>query len=177
MNKRKYIHIKKKHRRNNYSGNSGRKPKHRPMCIEDYENLPKHEPLRSKNYSSREYHYDVTRIDFYTPLKNYLKEKVGDCFDDIYSDIIKKTMPKYRHLLDETLDWFIEKVSYYEKGVPFRTDCNYSYNYPDRFIILNYYVDYDGLLQKFNSKEELFTYAKNKYRQKKLERLLDECDE
>ena len=174
MNKQKYIHIKRKVSRNNYTGNSGKKPKHRPMCIEDYEKLPSKEPLKSKSYRYHDYYYSTTYLDFDSVIGKYLKEKIGVCFDDIYTDLISKTKPKHRYLLDDTLDWFLTKVVYYEKEVPYSTKY---WRHGDNVIFGHFYLDRDRKVRYFETKNELIIYARNKYRQKKLKRILDECDE
>jgi hypothetical protein len=138
------------------------------MCIEDYEKLPIHETLRTKNYLSHEYNYSTTIVDFYQPIKKYLKEKIGECFDDIYSDLISKTRPRYRHLLERDLSCVFTIVNYYEKEVPHKIRFS-----RDSILYGEYYLDKNNKIRYFETKNELLIYAKNKYRQKKLERILD----
>jgi len=172
VNRQKYIHTKRKFSRENYKGNYGRKPKHKPMCIEDYEKLPKHEPIKTKNWFWHEYYYSTTFIDFYTNIRKILKERIGDSFDDIYSELISKTKPKFRYILDEDINWILTKVCYYEHEIPYYSTCRY-----DKMIVNNFYLDKDQKVRYFGSKGELEIYARNKYREKKLERILNDLFE
>ena len=79
MNKIKYIHNKEKCHKKSYDKH--RKIKHRPIFIEDYERLvfrEKINPFYRKNYK--------TYLSFWSICEKYLKSKIGESWDDVYSD-------------------------------------------------------------------------------------------
>lgn len=167
MNKPKYIHVKTKGSKN-LKSNIG-KQKHKPTCIEDYEKLPFHIHMNPKKWWFE--HRNRTEITFWYSGRNYLKTKIGQNFDDIYSDMIKKTKPKYRHLLDQYLEWVIKKPTYYIKEIPYCTQCGY---FSKGMLYEKFYINKEGILEYHETKEDLELYAQNKYRQNKLKRILYE---
>jgi len=168
MNKKKYIHAKTKYSRKNYRDNSDRKPKHKPTCVEDYEILPIREPMRKRNYWWD--YYDTTQICFYGYLRNRLKESIGEYWDDIYSDLITKTKPKYRYILEQDINWTIEKVVLWKKEVPYRK--RYWRDYSP--LTGKVFLDKEGKIRIFHEEEDLLKWAKIKHIEKKLERILKE---
>jgi hypothetical protein len=175
VNKIKYIHTKKKPNKNyNYN----RKFKCKFKYIEDYDNLPKHESIRPKNV--QEFNFS-TYLDFLTILNKYFKGKIGESFDNIYTDLIKKTKPKYRYFLDHSLTKILIDVCYYDSGIPKSKNRqkNYYYNNngfyftKNNLILEKFYLDEERKLRYFETKEELIEYTKIKIRQKKLERILN----
>lgn len=162
MNKTKYIHTKRKNNQHRWvDGCYKRSLKHKMI---ELSSLPIHESINKK---PRNWDYNKTYLHF--NLFNYLKTKIGQNWDNIYSDLIKKTKPKYRYLLNKELDWYIQKPKFYEKEVPYGK--KYSH---DNIMVKVYFVDKEGYLRYFDSKENIFIYAKNKLRENKLKRLFNE---
>lgn len=167
MNKKKYIHVKTKYG-NNYRRNL-RKPKHKPQTIEDYDNLPFREPIKFRRYMWDWDDYK-TRIDFYQPLKKYLKEKLGEDWNDLYSDILSKTKPKYRHILEEDINYLISRNIKWENEVPY----NLTYWRRVSPIYGRYFIDKQNKIRYFEEEEDLLRWAKMNLIQRKLERILNE---
>jgi len=163
MNKTKYIHTKRKSDSSKYTIEYyTRVIKHKNISLET---LPLHEPIHKRPCG-----WDCNKTYLHFNLFNYLKTKIEQNWDDIYSDLIKKTRPRYRYLLDKELDWFIQKPKYYINEVPYGK----RYSYHDNIMSGVFYNDKEGYLRYFDTKEDLLFYAKNKLRENKLKRLFDE---
>ncbi len=174
MNKQKYIHEKRKSGIN-LKGNHNRKStKHKPMCIEDYDKMPFHLSIGSISDS---YNRNKTQLDFWYICKKYLISKIGEQWDDVYVDMIKKTKPKYRYLLNNYISYgnphkhitYIDEIPYITKYM-----SNNSNRYYRRSIVENVYVDIDGILTYHETEEDMLNVAKYRLRQKKLKRILEE---
>lgn len=170
MNKIKYIHNKEKIHKKCYD--EYKKIKHKPIHIEDYERLAfreKIKPIVRKNYK--------TYLSFWNICEKYLKSKIGEYWDDVYSDMIKKTKPKYRHLLDEYISFGNPAIpSYYFDFIPCKISW-YKNNFSDMCVIFNeVYINIDGILTYNETLEETLIIAKNDTRKEKLKRILMEND-
>lgn len=170
MNRPKYIHEKRKSRSNLKT----KRIKHNPKYIEDYENLSFHEPMRNRN---SDWTRRKTVLDFWLICKKYLKSKIGEKWDDVYSDMVKKTNPKYRHLLEKYVwDWDNPyKSIYYINGVAHRQTPHYRslrYRINKGKCVNIIYVDDNGVLNYHETEKDLLSYSKNRLREKKLERIL-----
>ena len=166
MNKQKYIHTKSKSTFNKRK--NGSKPlKHKPTCIEEYEQLPFRQKIKSIVYTGWSWERK-TRINFNTD--DYLKKYVGSDWNDVYSDMISKTNPRYRHLLESDLRYTPIRPTVFidEKPYSYRW-----YHRRDALLINRVYIDSDNILQFFETEEELIEHCKYKMRHKKLERLLN----
>jgi len=174
MNNQKYIHEKRKICVN-LKGNHNRKySKHKPMCIEDYDKLP----IRSSiGYVADTYNRNKTVLDFWYICNKYLKSKIGENWNDVYTDMIKKTKPKYRYLLDYYISYgnphknitYIDEIPYITKYLyrRSRTPTNYGE------CVEKIYIDVDGILTYHETEEDMLGVAKYKLRQKKLKRILE----
>ena len=67
----------------------------------DFENLPQKESMRNKNYHN-------TYLDT-TLVKRWLHSKVGQNFDDIYSEFLTRVQPKYLDEYRDCIYWYVEK--------------------------------------------------------------------
>jgi len=67
----------------------------------DNDNLPQHESMRNKNYHK-------TYLDT-TLVKRWLQSKVGQNFDDIYSEFLSRIQPKYLDEYGDCIYWYVEK--------------------------------------------------------------------
>ena len=166
MNKQKYIHVKTKSTFKKRK-NGPKLHRHKPTSIEDYDKLPYRETIKNIDYSPWAWE-NKTRISF--DLEDYLKKHIGCDWNDVYTDLISKTNPRYRHLLERDLIYepirpteIINERPYYYKWFYRR----------DALLIKRVYIDSDNTLQFFETVEELNEYCKIKMRQKKLERLLN----
>ena len=68
--------------------------------VED-DSLPEREPMRGKNYHR-------TFLDT-TLVKRWLYSKVGQNFDEIYSEFLTRIQPKYLDEYRECIFWYVEK--------------------------------------------------------------------
>ena len=107
MNKQKYLHEKVKSSSRRYFGNTG-KNKHKPKTIEDYENLPFRESMNSNRLKFWDRWEEKTQISFWNIVTNYLNTKIGEYWNDIYSDLISKTKPKYRYKLYQNIYTYLD---------------------------------------------------------------------
>ncbi|MCK9416855.1 hypothetical protein M0Q97_09385 [Candidatus Dojkabacteria bacterium] len=156
MNKVKYLHTKRKNSKKDYKYKF--KEKHKPTCIEDYENIT---IPRGYNFMWWKRHY--TWLDFHTICDKYLLTKIDKSWDDIYADMIKKTKPKFRYLLDDYLDYKFFNSFIIVKAIP-----QYI-----RYTIINKPFLYDGTLKLLKTKQELEIFTKNVKREQKLNRILE----
>ena len=67
----------------------------------DFDDLPQKESIRNKNYHK-------TYLDT-TLVKRWLYSKVGQNFDDIYSEFLNRIQPKYLDEYRDCIYWYVEK--------------------------------------------------------------------
>ena len=67
----------------------------------DLDNLPQKESMRNKNYHN-------TYLDTIL-VKRWLHSKVGQNFDDIYSEFLTRVQPKYLDEYRDCIYWYVEK--------------------------------------------------------------------
>lgn len=158
MNKVKYLHTKKKNNKKDYKYKF--KEKHKPTCIEDYENL-----ILPRNYTFMWWKRHITWLDFHNICDKYLLTKIDQSWDDIYNDMIKKTKPKFRYLLDDYLNYIFFKKFIIVKSIP---QCIYPH-----YTIINKPFLYNGILKLFKTEQELKIFSKNIIRKQKLNRIIE----
>jgi len=164
MNTEKYIHVKIK-RGHNFNCN---KLKHKPIFIDDYEKLPFREKIEPKNYRN---HYK-TQLDFWSIGTEYLKSKIGEYWGDVYKDMIKKTKPKFRYLLDEYISCGNPVIpTYYCNFIPYKLN---RWSYDGIMIIDDIYINFDGILSYHKTREDAIMVAKPLIRREKLKRILSD---
>ncbi len=69
--------------------------------VMDLDNLPQKESMRNKNYHN-------TYLDTIL-VKRWLYSKVGQDFDDIYSEFLTRVQPKYLEEYRDCIYWYVEK--------------------------------------------------------------------
>lgn len=87
MLKRKYLH--RKSRRAKWDTDWDVKKFKRGKNVNLFSDLPFHQPIRAK-YSRRYSNYDLT------PLYKFIESKIGQNWNNIFSDIVKKIKHKYK---------------------------------------------------------------------------------
>lgn len=147
--KKKYLH--RKERKSEYKGWSDNNV---DKNIDLFSDLPMRQSNKKHQYGS----YDPT------PLREFLFSKIGKNMNDIYSEIIKKIDPKFRHEIDRTLEWLIKKPIYDDDFIP-----RDSYG---RVVSDYFFIDMNNILVR-KSKDELLFDAKKYKRKIKLEQLLE----
>lgn len=101
--------------------------------------------------------------------QRYKAITVGQNFDDVYSDLVKKTKPRYRHLLDEYINWDVRTPIGYDKdGVPHIV----KHTYRSRLAYNMIFINKEGVLEYHETLEDLLIFYKNKMRENKLKKLL-----
>lgn len=126
--------------------------------------LPFHESMR-KFHSRGNCFYNHGYIDF-TPVSKLFKERINQDWNDIYSEIIKKTSPKFRWLLEDFLRWqiqipiFIEHTPYHKRWT---RNCD--------ILLHNYFIDENNLLRYYETEEDLLKDVRILIRIDKLEKL------
>lgn len=117
--------------------------------------LPKHLPMKKHN---------VYNSINWGPLFNFLESKVGEEWNDVYSEIISKTKKRFRHELNSLLDWFVKKPIYNDDFLPMN----------ERGGILSdiLFIDMNNVLC-MKTKDELIRDAKKIKRKIKLQQILE----
>ena len=67
----------------------------------DFENLPQKESIRNKNQHK-------TYLDT-SLVKRWLHSKIGQNFDEIYSEFLTRVQPKYLEEYRDCIYWYVEK--------------------------------------------------------------------
>ena len=154
MQKIKYLHRKsRKPNREYYSSEHRRLYKGKNLnLLED--DLPKRSKINPYRYGSG--------LDF-TPLYEFLESKVGENWDDVYSELLTKVKGKFRYMVDSYVNgdspWFIERPWYDDDFLP-----------RDKYgrVLDNWlFIDCNNIISK-KSKEEIIVDAKKIIRKEKL---------
>lgn len=158
MLKEKYLH--RKLRLSSYKNTWKLKKFNRSKNIDFFSELPMRENIKKRSYHNG--------IDF-RPVEEFIESKIGQPWDDVYSEICKKIKKKYRYMLDNFMfSWYGYFVYfnpiYDEEFIP---RSNYGRMLKDCF-----YVDLDGILVK-KTQEELLNDSKKYLRRKKLLEIIE----
>lgn len=102
------------------------------------------------------------------PLKEFIYSKIGEKWDDVYSEIIKKIKKKFRTEIESCIDYYVVRNTHYDENfIP-----RYMKYYKNRDILINHpFVDINGILV-IKSEQEILSDSKRYIRFKKLEELL-----
>lgn len=165
MLKRKYLH--RKSRRANWSTDWDVKKFKRGNDLDLFSDLPFHQSIRGK-YSRRYSNYDLT------PLYKFIESKIGQNWNNIFSEIVKKVKPKFKK------DIFTSMRSY--RYYHFCSVMLYPI-YDNDFIPRNEYgrilSDFlfveNGILVK-KSEQQIISDAKKYQRNEKLNKILKSKD-
>lgn len=165
MLKRKYLH--RKSRRPKWKSDWDIKKFQRGNDLDLFSDLPFHQSIRGK-YSRRYSNYDLT------PLYKFIESKIGQNWNNIFSEIVKKVKPKFKE------DIFTSMRSY--RYYHFCSVMLYPI-YDNDFIPRNEYgrilSDFlfveNGILVK-KDKQEIISDAKKYQRNEKLNKILKSKD-
>lgn len=133
----------------------------RDNTIDLFSELPKHESIRSR--------YRWFNIDT-TPLYEFIHSKIGCEWNDVYSEIIKKTKKKYRREIEHSIDYYVvRKPNYDSNFIP--RHIKY-YRNPKNDMIKDFpFVDINGILV-IKTEQEILLDSKKYIRMKKLQEIL-----
>jgi len=158
MLKLKYLHRKS----NKYYDYDKVKKYWKCKNIDMFSDLPYHQSIRNDHWT---FNYNIT------PLLRFLDSKIGQKWDDVYSEILKKIDKRYRFSIDRYLH-----CSRYAYGI---TLCPiYDDDYIPRTkygkIVSGLYRE-DGILKE-KSKSEIISDAKKYQRKEKLNEIFENKD-
>ena len=157
MKKTKYLH--RKYRRIGSRGYDD--PEHRKLYRGKNLNLL-YDDLPKRVRFGTDYTYGV---DF-TPLSEFLESKIGEDWNDVYSELITKVKGKFRYMLDDCVldrSWYIERPIYGDDYLP---RDNYG-RVMDNWL----FIDRNNIISK-KPKEEIIADAKKLLRKQKLLEIL-----
>lgn len=161
MLKRKYLH--RKSRNTTYDKSWTVKKYKRSNTIDLFSDLPKHQKIGPKNKYSN---YDLT------PLKEFILSKIGQNWNDVYSEILTKIDKKMRYEIDQALfgswsGWLISNPIYDEDFIP--------RNKYGRILSEYTFVDMNNIITN-KCEHELISDAKKFVRRQKMKELLDKME-
>lgn len=148
MLKVKYLHRKCRKSAKHYSWEV--KKYYNTKNIDLYDDLPKHSGFRC---AWRNYNYDTR------PLDEFIESKIGENWDDVYSEILTKIKKKYRQPIDDSLKYYVKQVIYDDDFIP-RSSTG-------RMLNDEIFIDLNNILVK-KTKEEILLEAKQLRRKRKL---------
>ena len=99
-----------------------------------------------------------------TPLREFLKSKIGEDWDDIYSEMLTKIKKNYRGDIENNLKYYVWIPIYDEDFIP-RDNVG-------RMFKEHIFVDMNNILVKKNS-QEILSDAKKYARKMKLMKILE----
>jgi len=157
MLKKKYLH--RKERNTTYHKWNYRDLNSYEKNINLFSDLPTHQSIRRCGYSQN---CDTT------PLREFLYSKIGENWNDVYSEIIKKTKPKFRYEIDFRLKYNMVMVPIYDDDFIPRDERGY--------ILSNFFfIDMNNILV-IKNKQDLLYDAKKYKRKIKLEKILESLE-
>jgi hypothetical protein len=105
----------------------------------------------------------------FDPLKCFLLSKIGQNWNDVYSEILTKIENSKRWRIDLILDWLIQKpVSIDKNGIAYSKRFYWS----GGVLLKQLYIDKFNVLRWYDTKEEMMSDYKKCIRQEKLKRIL-----
>ena len=141
MKKDKYLY--RKLRKSNHSRYVSEKHKN-DKNLDLFSDLPFHKGM-GKRYK---YGYD------YRPLEEFLNSKIGENWDDVYSELLTKIDKKYIHEVLNVLEYYAPIAIYDEFFTPMNKRGYVLYN--------RVFVDIDNILN-IKTKEQIITYSEKLY--------------
>lgn len=157
MLKQKFLHRKSRNKRGYKQWDI--KKYHRVKNLDIFsDKTPQHEPIRRK--------YRWHNIDTY-PLEKFIESKIGCDWDDVYSEIISKTKPKFRKEIDQAIDYYVIRIVFYEDFIPY--GARYG-----KIRILNdlIFIDNNNILTR-KTLEEIMLESKQQIRKEKLKQIIE----
>lgn len=157
MFKKKYLHrgYRKSTRDWDWTKN------HRSKNVDLFSELPKHENMPKNRMSSPDY----------TPLREFIHSKIGENWNDVYSELLTKIDPKFRYDVERLLG--SDRYSYYF-GVnrPIYDDDFIPRDNRGRILYDKIFIDLDNILCK-KTKEEILSDSIMYVRKQKLLKILE----
>ena len=124
-----------------------------------FSDLPFHQSIK-KGYSN----YDIT------PLYKFLESKIGQNWNDVYSEIVKKISKKYRHSIDK----YMHSRCWGVLAFPIYDDDFIPRNSTGRILRNCLFVENDIIVRK--EEQEIISDAKRYQRKEKLNQILENKD-
>jgi hypothetical protein len=126
--------------------------------------LPKRESMRYNSRNSWDSHRNFVNWDH---MRKYFKTKVGENWDDVYSDMLSKLKEKYKYEYRENSKWnyFIETKIIIVDDLPYNTWGHLTVNCV--------FVDENNILSYYETEEALKTEYKIRLRKKKFLNIID----
>lgn len=167
MNKRKYIE-KKSSKRSSWNPYGYNRQKAKYI---DPDNLPRRESMRYNSRKCWETHRNFVNWDH---MKKYFKSKVGEHWDDVYSDMLSKLKEKYKYEYRENTKWeyFLETNIVFIDGLPHSLTTRYKYQYS--VLVNDVFVDENKILSYYETKDDLINEYRLRLRRKKLSNIMNE---
>jgi len=130
--------------------------------IDLFSDLPYHESMKKYGDNYHCHHYDNK------PLSDFLDSKIGENWNDVYSEILKKVQHNFKYLLDNDLKYLIRRPIYYDDYIPMDT---YRY-YRTSICSDRLYIDLNNIIC-YKSKDEILSESKRIVRKLKLQEIFD----
>jgi len=153
MNKVKYLH--RRARKGEYYSWETKKHK-RDNMLDLFSPLPYKQSIRKNCREFR--NFDST------PLYEFIYSKIGENWDDVYSEIIKKVKPKYRKDIEYDIRYHIKEVIYDDRYIPRSPYGNVLSN--------KLYVDFNNIVC-YKDMQEIMIDSKKMIRYQKLKELME----
>jgi hypothetical protein len=158
MLKQKFLHRKSRDTKSDWDVKKYNRGKNRYDLFS--EKLPQHEPIRKK--------YRWHNFDTY-PLEKFIESKIGSDWNDVYSEIISKTKPKFRKEIETTIDYCIVKNVFYDENfIPYGRTYRYGKN---KILNDRIFIDNNNILIR-KTLEEIMLESKKLLRREKLRQIL-----
>jgi len=121
-----------------------------------YDDLPKHSGFKG---AWRNYAYDLK------PLDEFIESKIGENWNDVYSEILTKIKKKYRQPIDDSLKYYVTRQVIYDEDFIPRTSTG-------RMLYDEIFIDLNNIIVK-KTKEEILLEAKQLRRKRKLLEIIE----
>ena len=123
-------------------------------------------PFNEKMNSHIDYDYGYLNLK---PLEKFIKSKVGQNWNDVYSEILTKIEQKKRYLIDRDLKYIVLRPYHFDNnGIAY----NKRYYWCNGVTLNHLYIDKFNIIRYHETKEEMIADYKREIRRKKLERIL-----
>ena len=131
--------------------------------IDLFSELPVHQSM--KKIKNRYYNYN--NYDN-TPLSEFIKSKIGEDWNDVYSEILKKIKKNYKYLLESDLNYLIKRPIFNDDYIP----LDNSFYRRGSICSDRLYVDLNNIIC-YKSKDEILSDSKKLVRKLKLQKIFD----
>ena len=167
MNKKKYIERKSGQRSAwNQLGFNRQRDKQKKQ-----DELPFRESMRFNSRKDWEKHQEFYN---YNHIENFIKERIGYNWNDVYSEILSKLKKKYKYKYRENQKWpyFIETNIIFVDDLP-HSISNYRY-LKYSLMVKNIFVDENNIVSYYETKEKLINEYRLRLRRKKLSNIMND---